>query len=85
MHHDYMTLIQIRGVADSTRDELKARAASEGLSLNAYLRRILERAVEVPPRDVVLARIGSRPGKNTRSSSQVVRDERDVRSAATPS
>lgn len=83
MHNDYMTLIQIRGVDDQTRNELKARAASEGLSLNAYLRRILERAVETPPRDVVLARIGSRPGKTTRSSTQVVRDERDVRSTAT--
>jgi len=76
-----MSLIQIRGVDDATREELKARAVREGLSLNAFLRRLLERAVETPSRDEVLARIAGRPDKSARSSTQIVRALRDERSS----
>jgi len=76
-----MSLIQIRGVDDATREELMSRAVREGLSLNAFLRRLLERAVETPSREEVLARTAGRPDKSARSSTQIVRALRDERSS----
>jgi plasmid stability protein len=53
-------MIQIRNVPDELHQVLKARAALAGMSLSDYLRRELERVVERPTRDEVLARIAKR-------------------------
>jgi plasmid stability protein len=53
-------MIQIRNVPDELHQVLKARAALAGMSLSDYLRRELERVVERPTRDEVLARIAGR-------------------------
>ncbi|MFL6046017.1 MAG: FitA-like ribbon-helix-helix domain-containing protein, partial [Propionibacteriaceae bacterium] len=42
------SLLQIRGVPDQTRRELKARAAARGQSLNAYLLELVDREVARP-------------------------------------
>ncbi|MHC4819166.1 MAG: FitA-like ribbon-helix-helix domain-containing protein, partial [Planctomycetota bacterium] len=47
-------------VPDELHQVLKARAALAGMSLSDYLRRELERVVERPTRDEVLARIAKR-------------------------
>lgn len=51
-----MVAVTIRDVPDAVRDELAARAAREGKSLQEYLRRLLVRAAERPTVGEVLAR-----------------------------
>lgn len=53
-------LVQIRDVDPTTRDRLKQRAAEEGVSLNSYLKRMLDRAAAVPSRAEVVRRLQER-------------------------
>jgi len=55
-----MPAITIREVPDETRDELAARAARSGRSLQEYLRQTLIAMAEKPDRDELLARIRDR-------------------------
>ncbi len=55
--------ITVRNVPDQTRNELAARAAKNGRSLQEYLRRELIAMAENPDMETVLARIRER--KNT--------------------
>jgi antitoxin FitA len=55
-----MPSITIRDVPDSARDELAARAASTGRSLQEYLRAQLIDWASRPDVDVVIARIRER-------------------------
>lgn len=55
-----MVAVTIRDVPDGVRDELAARAAKAGKSLQEYLRGVLVHAVEKPTVDEVLARARSR-------------------------
>ena len=68
-----MSLIQVRGVDDAVRDELKSRAASRGLSLNAYLLELLSEAVRRPTREEVLDRVERRLARSDVSTTEVVR------------
>jgi plasmid stability protein len=52
--------ITVRGVPDHVRDELAARAAQQGKSMQEYLRGELERLADRPPLDRLLARIRER-------------------------
>lgn len=52
--------ITIRKVPDQVRNELAARAALQGKSMEEYLRGELERLAERPPLERVLRRIGER-------------------------
>jgi antitoxin FitA len=52
--------ITIRNVPVPVRDELAARAARQGRSMQEYLRGELERLAARPPVDQVLARIRQR-------------------------
>lgn len=52
--------ITIRDVPDGVRDELAARAAREGKSLQEYLRGMLINSVARPPVSDVIARARSR-------------------------
>lgn len=49
--------ITIRDVPDRVRDELAARAALQGKSMQEYLRAELERLVARPSLDLAMARI----------------------------
>jgi len=55
-----MASITIRGVPDETRDELAARAAITGRSLQEYLRSELIELSRRPDPDVLLARVRER-------------------------
>ena len=55
-----MTSITIRDVPDTTRDELAARAASSGRSLQEYLRGELIELAERPEPAALLQRIRDR-------------------------
>lgn len=52
--------ITIRNVPDSVRDELAARAARQGQSMQEYLRGELERLAARPPVEKVLERMRER-------------------------
>jgi plasmid stability protein len=52
--------ITIRDVPDSVKDELAARAALQGKSMQEYLRSELERLAARPPVEKVLERIRER-------------------------
>ena len=70
-------IIQGRNVPDDGHREAKARAAREELSLSAYLQQELERSLDVPPIEEVLARLRSRePVESDVSSAQMIREIR---------
>ena len=58
-----MASITIRDVPDGARDELAARAARSGRSLQEYLRRQLIELSQRPEADEVLARIAERKAR----------------------
>ena len=73
-------LLQIRDVDESIRDQLKARAKEQGISLNTYLRRLLTRDVEVPSRAQIVARLQSRGDVTAQPAVEILhaaRAERD--------
>jgi antitoxin FitA len=55
-----MTVVTIRNVPERVRDELAARAARAGKSLQEYLRGVLIEAAEKPTVDEVLDRARTR-------------------------
>lgn len=74
-------LVQIRDVDAAVRDELKARASRDGVSLNSYLRELLTQAATTPRREDVVARILARSERSPVSAAEILRAERDDRSA----
>ena len=53
-------MIQIRNVPDAIHRKLKARAASEGVSLSDFMLREAIRMAELPTRDELYERLNSR-------------------------
>ena len=73
-------MIQIRNVPDAVHRRLKARAASEGLSLSEYLLREVTRVAEAPSDDELWTRLRSRRAiEPTTPISRMVRETRDER------
>ena len=65
MHYACMPKnITIRDVPDRTRDELAARAAATGRSLQEYLRTRLIELAERPEAEAVLARVRERKARS---------------------
>ena len=54
------TMVQIRNVPDDLHRKLKARAALAGMSISEFLLREIERSLERPTREELLARLRSR-------------------------
>ena len=74
------TLIQIRNVPAELHRRVKARAATEGLSMSEFALRELRKAVDRPSREELLARIAGEPCLAPEPSpSEVIRAERDSR------
>jgi len=74
------TMIQIRNVPDELHRQIKARAATAGMSMSEYLLRELRRIAERPTRDELLARIARRSSVSVHPEpAEVIRDERDRR------
>ena len=71
------TMIQIRHVPDSLHRKLKARAATEGLSLSDYVLRQVKQAADQPTMGEILERISRQPKVKLRGS--VVDDIRALR------
>lgn len=75
-----MPLLQIRDVPAEVRDVLKRRAKAEGLSLNAYLVRLLDQEASTPTMAEVLDRIAQRErvaGVSAVDAIHEAREERD--------
>lgn len=73
-------MIQIRNVPDEVHREVKARAARAGMSLSDFLLREVERLVEAPPVEEVLARLAPRERPRlSESPAEAIRAERDAR------
>lgn len=71
-------MIQIRNVPDAVHREVKARAALAGTSLSEFLLREVERVVETPPVEVVLARLRDRARPElSETPAESIRAERD--------
>jgi plasmid stability protein len=71
--------ITIRDIPEGTRDELAARAASSGRSLQEYLRRELIELAARPDAEVVFARIRDRKARTgTRMSTAQILEHRDA-------
>lgn len=74
------TMIQIRHVPDDLHRKLKARAATEGLSLSDYLLREIGSIAERPTVAELRARLAARAPVRTREPlAKSVRAERDAR------
>jgi plasmid stability protein len=71
--------ITIRDVPDAVKDELAARAALQGKSMQEFLRAELERLAARPPVDQLLARIRDRKRTTkTRVSSEEILAHRNA-------
>lgn len=71
--------ITIRDVPDRTSEELSARAAATGRSLQEYLRSQLVRMAEAPDAEAWLARVRERKAATgTRMSAQDILTSRDA-------
>jgi antitoxin FitA len=74
------TMIQIRNVPREFHRRLKARAATEGMSMSDYILREVGKALECPTRQEVLDRLRARPVRRLKPSpTEVIRAERDSR------
>jgi plasmid stability protein len=60
MHNACMVSVTIRNIPEETRDELAARAARSGRSLQEYLRGELIQLARKPDNETVLARVRAR-------------------------
>jgi plasmid stability protein len=74
------TMVQIRNVPTEIHRSLKARAATEGMSMSDYVLREVRKALERPTRQEILERLKARPVRRIRrQAAAVVRAERDAR------
>jgi antitoxin FitA len=74
------TTVQIRKVPLELHRRLKARAATEGITMSDFIRRELAKVLERPPRQEVLERLRSRPVRRLKTGpAAALRSERDVR------
>jgi antitoxin FitA len=85
MHNACMSnLIQIRNVPEDVHERLKERAATRGLSLNAYMLELIQCEVGTPSKAEIVARIRARgplgrPGGP--SAAELIREAREERDA----
>lgn len=73
------SLLQIRGVPDEFRRTLKARAVTQGKSLNAYMLELIEREVSRPTVAEVLERAAQRTERATASAVDALAEARAAR------
>jgi plasmid stability protein len=75
-----MKMIQIRNVPDAIHRTLKARAATEGLSLSDYLMAEIRKVAERPSTAEIRKRLAERsPVPSASSPTEILRAERDGR------
>jgi plasmid stability protein len=72
-------MIQVRDVPEAVHRILKARAAREGMSLSDFIKRELERTVELPTmREWLEGTAQAAPIRAKRSAAQILRELRDA-------
>lgn len=72
-------MVQIRNVPREFHRRLKARAATEGMSMSDYVLREVGKSLDVPTRQEVLQRLQSRPQRQLRRrAAAIIRAERDA-------
>lgn len=79
LHDEIMTSITVRDVPDETRDELAARAARSGRSMQEYLRQALVELASKPDQDELFARIRERKERTgSRLPAKTILADRDA-------
>ena len=77
------TDLQIRGIPIATRDKLRRKAKSSGVSMSKYLIDLIDRQVDTMPLDEWLAMVRKNPpvdiGMSAAELLKEVRDEEDAR------
>ncbi len=74
------TMIQIRNVPSDVHRQVKARAALAGMSMSEYILRELQKSLERPTRQQLLARLASLPPLELDPSpAALLREGRDSR------
>ena len=74
------TMVQIRNVPTELHRRLKARAATEGMSMSDYVLRELRKALDRPTRQETLERLRAQPMRRLRrNAAEVIRAERESR------
>jgi plasmid stability protein len=78
--HSMPKNIQLRNVPDELHKRLKVRAASEGMTLTAFILRELQWLAELPSQNELLAKL-SRPKRADLipTAAEIIREERDRR------
>ena len=81
IHTFFMTtMIQVRNIPEGLQRRLKTRAATEGVSMSAYVRRLIEHALERPSRQEVLNGLRALPPVETDiSAAEILREARGFR------
>jgi antitoxin FitA len=76
------TDLQIRGIPIATRDRLRRKAKSNGVSMSQYLIDLIDREVDTMPLDEWIAMVRKNPpvdiGMSAADVLKEVRDERDA-------
>ena len=73
-------MIQLRNVPEALHRKLKARAASQGLSLSDFLIREVRKVAECPTDEEIRARLAALPPVELKTSpTAIIRQERDQR------
>lgn len=78
----FMPLVQVRDVPEETVNSLKAHAAERGLTLNAYLRRELDRLAARPTNAEIVDRLARRDRRGGPSVADTVAEIRKTREAS---
>jgi post-segregation antitoxin (ccd killing protein) len=77
------TDLQIRGIPIATRDKLRRKAKSSGVSMSKYLIDLIDREVETMPLDEWLAMVRKNPpvdiGMSAADLLKEIHDEEDAR------
>ena len=74
------SMVQIRNVPEEFHRRLKARAATEGVSMSEFVLREVRKALDRPTRQEMLARLTAQPVRRLRHRpADLIRAERDAR------
>lgn len=72
--------VQIRNLPERTHRKLKARAASQGMSMSDYLRTEIERLLSLPSPKEWLDMVRKRQSMSlSETAADIIREERDSR------
>lgn len=75
-----MSIIQVKNVPPAMYEELRHRAAQEGLTIRAYVLQLIERDLRLPSKQDWLNRVAVlEPVAVSQSAAEMVREARDER------